>query len=404
MAEIPMVFILAGLAAYTLLAGADFGAGLWMLLAGPGRAGRAATRDHARHAMGPVWKANHVWLILVLVVCWSAYPVAFGSITSTLAVPLFIAAVGIILRGASYALRGQLDGARGQRTIENLFALSSILTPFALGAVVGGIASGRVPVGNAAGDPVTSWLNPTSVVIGALAVATGGYLAAVYLAADAHRLGERTLELDFRARALGSGLCTGALALAGLFVVRYDAPALFNGLTSDGGAAMIGVSAAAGLMTLLLVWRNRFGPARASAALAVAAIIAGWALAQKPRFLPGLTIDQAAAGRSTLLAVIIAVVGGAIVLVPSLVLLFRLFLRGSFDAAAIPDATVLNPPHVAQKEKTRLLIALAGTTLVIGASVTVFADPGWARALGIVCLFACAMFTFGLATAEPDET
>jgi Cytochrome bd terminal oxidase subunit I/Cytochrome bd terminal oxidase subunit II len=109
------------------LAGADFGAGLWTLLAGPAQAGRAVARDHARHAMGPVWQANHVWLIFVLTVCWTAYPVAFGSITSTLAVPLFIAAVGIILRGASYALRGQLDQARGQRAIENLFALSSIL-------------------------------------------------------------------------------------------------------------------------------------------------------------------------------------------------------------------------------------------------------------------------------------
>jgi cytochrome d ubiquinol oxidase subunit II len=404
MAEIPIVFILAGLAAYTLLAGADFGAGLWTLLAGPGRAGRAATRDHARHAMGPVWEANHVWLIFVLVVCWTAYPVAFGSITSTLALPLFIAAVGIVLRGASYALRGQLDRARGQRTIENLFALSSVLTPFALGTVVGGIASGRVPVGNATGDPITSWLNPTSVLIGALAVATGGYLAAVYLAADAHRLGERTLELDFRTRALGSGLCAGALALAGLLVVRHDAPPIFNGLSSGGGAAMIGVSAAAGLTTLLLVWRNHFGAARASAALAVAAMVAGWALAQKPRFLPGLTIDQAAAGRSTLLALIIAVAGGAIVLVPSLVLLFRLFLRGRLDPAVTPDVTVLDPPHLAQKGITRLLAALAGTTLVIGTGVTVFADPGWARALGIICLFAGGISSFGLATAEPDET
>jgi cytochrome d ubiquinol oxidase subunit II len=403
MAEIPLVFILAGLAAYTVLAGADFGAGLWTLLAGPGRAGWAATRDHARHAMGPVWEANHVWLILVLVVCWTAYPRAFGSITSTLAVPLFIAAIGIILRGASYALRGQLDGARGQRTIENLFALSSILTPFALGTVVGGIASGRVPVGNAAGDPITSWLNPTSVVIGALAVATGGYLAAVYLAADAHRLGEPTLELDFRARALRSGLCAGALALAALLVVRYDAPPLFHGLTSDGGAAMIGVSAAAGLTTLLLVWRHRFGPARASAALAVAAMVAGWALAQRPRFLPGLTIDQAAAGRSTLLAVIVAVACGAIVLVPSLVLLFRLFLRGRFDPAVTPDATVLNPLLIAQKGTTRLLAAFAGTTALIGVGVTVLADGGWARAVGIICLFACAISTFGLATAELDE-
>jgi cytochrome bd ubiquinol oxidase subunit II len=403
MAEIPMVFILAGLVAYTVLAGADFGAGLWTLLAGPGRVGRAVTRDHVRHAIGPVWEANHVWLIFVLVVFWTAYPLAFGSIFSTLAVPLFIAAVGIILRGASYALRGQLDGARGQRPIENLFALSSILTPFALGTVVGGIASGRVPVGNATGNLVTSWLNPTSILIGTLAVATGGYLAAVYLAADAHRLGHRALELDFRARALGAGLCAGVLALGGLFVVRHDAPALFNGLTSGGGAAMIGVSTAAGLATLVLVWRNHFGPARASAALAVAAIVAGWALAQRPRLLPGLTIDQAAASRSTLLAVIISVAGGAIVLIPSLILLFRLFLRGRLDPAATTGVAVLTPPPTAQKATSRALTAVAGGTLLVGAVLTVFAGPGWVLVLGVICLFACAVSTFGLVTAEPDH-
>jgi cytochrome d ubiquinol oxidase subunit II len=400
MAEVPMYFILAGLVAYTVLAGADFGAGLWTLLAGRGRAGRAATRDHARHAMGPVWEANHVWLIFVIVVCWTAYPVAFGSITSTLSVPLFVAVVGIVLRGASYALRGQLDEAPGRRVIENVFALSSVLTPFALGAVVGGIAAGRVPVGNAAGDLVTSWLNPTSVFVGALAVATGAYLAAVYLAADAHRLGARTLERDFRARALWSGLCAGALALAGLIVVHFDAPPLFDGLTGGGGVAMIAVSAAAGLATLFLVWRNRFGLARASAALAVAAVVAGWALAQQPRFLPGLTVDQAAAGRSTLLAVIVAVTGGAVVLVPSLVVLFRLFLLGHLDPADTPGATV---PRVARKARFRLLPAIAGTTLVIGVGATVVADGGWTLVLGVLCLFAGAIATFVLSATPPDE-
>jgi cytochrome d ubiquinol oxidase subunit II len=401
MAEIPIVFILAGLATYAVLAGADFGAGLWTLLAGPGRAGRTATRGHARHAMGPVWEANHVWLIFVLVVCWTAYPLAFGSITSTLAVPLFIAAVGIVLRGVSYALRGQLDGARGQRTIENLFALSSVLTPFALGTVVGGIASGRVPVGNAAGDLVTSWLNPTSVLIGALAVATGGYLAAVYLAADAHRLGERALELDFRTRALVSGLCAGALALGGLLVIRSDAPALYAGLTQDGGAAMVSVSTVAGLTTLVLVWRNQFGAARATAALAVAAIVTGWALAQRPRFLPGLTIDQAAAGRSTLVAVVIAVAGGAVALVPSLILLFRLFLRGHLDPRAIPDPT---PHTTAQATRPRPPLAVfAGATLLIGTAMIVLAGPGWVLAIGVGCLIACALATFSLATADTDQ-
>ncbi|MFB4285623.1 MULTISPECIES: cytochrome d ubiquinol oxidase subunit II [unclassified Nonomuraea] len=403
MTEIPMVFILAGLAAYTVLAGADFGAGLWTLLAGRGEAGHEAIRHHARHAMGPVWEANHVWLIFVLVVCWTAYPVAFGSITSTLAVPLFVAAVGIILRGASYALRGQLDGARGERPIEYLFALSSVFTPFALGTVAGGIASGRVPVGNAAGDLVTSWLNPTSVLIGGLAVAAGGYLAAVYLAADARRFGSRSLERDFRARALASGGCAGALALVGLIVVRYDAPPLFAGLTSDGGAVMVGISGTAGVATLLLVWRSRFGPARASAAVAVAAIVAGWALAQRPHFLPGLTIEQAAAGRSTLLAVIVTVAGGAIVLLPSLILLFRLFLRGNLDPSAATDVGIPSPPSIARREQRRLLEGLAGATLLIGAGLTVLADPGWLLGLGVICLFACAIATFALVTAEGDH-
>jgi cytochrome d ubiquinol oxidase subunit II len=400
MAETPMVFILVGIAAYTVLAGADFGTGLWTLLAG---SGGDAARDHARHAMGPVWEANHVWLIFVLVVCWTAYPVAFGSITSTLAVPLFIAAIGIILRGASYALRGQLDEAPGRRAVENLFALSSVLTPFALGTVVGGIASGRVPVGNAAGDLITSWLNPTSVFLGLLAVATGGYLAAVYLAADAHRLGERALELDFRTRALVSGVCAGALALAGLIVVHYDAPALFDGLTHGGGMVMVVVSGAAGVVTLFLVWRNHFGAARVSAALAVAAIIAGWALAQRPRFLPGLTIAQAAASRSTLLALIVAVACGAVVLVPSLILLFRLFLHGRLDPGAVPDATGPTPPHQAGERSLRVLAIVAVATLLAGVAMTVLADPGWILGIGVVCLIACAVTTFNLAAARQGE-
>ncbi|MEO3803054.1 cytochrome d ubiquinol oxidase subunit II [Nonomuraea sp. B1E8] len=403
MAEIPMVFILAGLAAYTVLAGADFGAGLWTLLAGRGEAGHLAIRHHARHAMGPVWEANHVWLIFVLVVCWTAYPVAFGSITSTLAVPLFAAAVGIILRGASYALRGQLEGAAGERPIEYLFALSSILTPFALGTVAGAIASGRVPVGNAAGDLVTSWLNPTSLLIGGLAVAAGGYLSAVYLAADARRFGSRSLERDFRARALVSGGCAGAFALAGLIVARYDAPLLFAGLTSDGGAVMVAVSGVAGIATLLLVWRERFGLARASAAVAVAAIVAGWAMAQRPRLLPGLTVEQAAAGPSTLLAVVVAVAGGAVVLLPSLVLLFRLFLRGTLDPGAATGTGTPSPPAAARRAGRRRLEGFALATLLVGAGVTVLAEPGLLLALGVVCLFACAAATFALVTAEPDQ-
>jgi cytochrome d ubiquinol oxidase subunit II len=335
LADVPVAFVLLGITAYTVLAGADFGAGIWTLIPGGGRADAAITRDHTRHAMGPVWEANHVWLIFVLAVFWTCYPVAFGSIVSTLAIPLLIAAIGIIFRGTTYALRGQLERgeAHGIRLVENLFALSSVLTPFALATVLGAIATGQVPVGNARGDLITSWLNPVSITVGVLAVAFSAYLAAVYLAGDARRLAEPSLERDFRVRALAAGVVAGALALAGLLVVRADARPLWNGLTSGAGLAMVCLCALAGIVTLALVWHSWFAPARATAALAVAAVIAGWAVAQQPRLLPGLTISQAAAGRATLIATIVAVGAGAVVLVPSLALLYGLLLRGRLDTA-----------------------------------------------------------------------
>src|SRR3954463_3787284 len=167
--DVPMCFVLAGIAIYTVLGGADFGAGLWQLLAGGGERGERV-RDRAHDALAPVWEANHVWILFVLTVSWTAYPDAFASIASTLYVPLFIAALGIIMRGAAYALRSGARTAGELRRVDLLFAVSSVITPFALGAAVGGIASRRVPVGNAAGDLFSSWINPTSILIGAMAV------------------------------------------------------------------------------------------------------------------------------------------------------------------------------------------------------------------------------------------
>ncbi len=166
---LPLCFALAGFALYVVLGGADFGAGIWQLTAGRGpQADRI--RDHAHHSIGPVWEANHVWLIFVLTVVWTAYPVAFGSIASTLAVPLFIAAVGIVLRGATYALRSGARTTAETRAIDTGFAISSVLAPFALGTAVGAIAARRVPVGDAAGHLFSSWTGPTSILIGTLAV------------------------------------------------------------------------------------------------------------------------------------------------------------------------------------------------------------------------------------------
>jgi cytochrome bd ubiquinol oxidase subunit II len=380
LADIPAVLILVGLAAYVVLAGADFGAGLWYLLAGPRRGGRAV-RDFTYHAMAAVWEANHVWLIFVLVVCWTAYPTAFGSIASTLALPLFVAAVGIILRGTAYALR---SGAAPDRETEGIvgfvFGVSSILTPFALGAAIVGIASGRVPVGNAEGDLVTSWLNGTSLAVGAIAVATSGYLAAVYLAGDAARRGEGALAAAFRARALAAGVVTGLLAVVGLAVLRADARELFDDLV--GGAALVAVlaSGVAGLATLALVRAGRYEPARLSAAVAVAAIIAGWGLAQRPDLLPGLTIEQAAAGRATLVALLVSIAVGLVVLLPSLGLLFGLLLRGRFDES--PE--VAEPTAVHAASTARLLPVSAGL-LVVGAPLALLGE-GVVLAVGVLAL------------------
>ncbi len=433
LADVPMVFILIGITAYTVLSGADFGAGLWTLIPGGGQTDAATTRDHTRHAIGPVWEANHVWIVFVLTVAWTCYPVAFGSIVSTLSIPLFVAAVGIIFRGTAYALRSQLERGegRGVRAVENLFALSSVLTPFALATVIGAIATGRVPVGNARGNLVTSWLNPVSILAGVLAVAFSGYLAAVYLAADARRSAERSLVRDFRIRALASGVVAGALALAGLLVVRAEGAqtrALWHGLTSGVGLAMVCLCALAGVLTMILVWRNRFGLARASAALAVAAVIAGWAAAQEPRVLPGLTVSQAAADPATLTATIIGVAAGAVVLVPSLTLLYTLVLRGRLDTsgqgsgagtgtgdAAGPAAELAAKAPGRSRDprardvrtgdpRARRATAFAVASLVAGAGLLIFAGPVWAAGLGALLLLACAVTVFALAAGPPERS
>jgi cytochrome d ubiquinol oxidase subunit II len=403
LAYAPLILILVGLVAYTVLAGADFGTGVWELTARRGP--RAlALRDYAHDAMGPVWEANHVWLIFVLTVCWSAYPTAFGSIMSTLSVPFFVALVGIILRGSAYALRAGARTHRERGLIDDLFALSSILTPFALGAAVGGIASGRVPVGNATGNLVTSWLNPTSIVIGAIAVAAAAHLAAVYLAADATRVGAAELADGFRVRALLSGVATGVLALAGLAVVHGDAEHLFEGLTHGAGLAAVLVSGAAGIATLVLVWAGRFEPARYAGALSVAAVVAGWALAQRPDFLPGLTVTQAAAGRTTLITVLVVVGIGAVVLIPSLALLFGLFLHGRFDRSTAQEAGVER--HESSPPTPTLGVILLGL-LVVGAVLAVF-GASWGLALGIALLLVFVLGGFvvlasATATGESDD-
>jgi cytochrome bd ubiquinol oxidase subunit II len=331
MAEVCLALAMLALTAYAVLGGADLGAGVWDLTAGGAERG-GRVRGMVQRSMSPVWEANHVWMPFVLVLLWTAFPVFFGSVMSTLYVPLFGAALGIILRGAAFAVRGQAATLAEARVLGALFASSSLLVPFCLGAALGAIASGRVPVGNALGAPFESWLNPTSILVGALSVVTGAYLAAVYLAGDAARAGLPDMVEAFRRRALGAGALAGAIAIGGLFVVRSDARPLYDGLTSGGGLALVLASAAFGVGTLALVWARRLEAARWGSAGAVACVVLGWAFAQSPDLLRGeLTLDQAAAGDATLTALLVSVAVGALLLIPSLVLLYRLVLRGALD-------------------------------------------------------------------------
>lgn len=329
MAEVCLGLALLALTAYAVLAGADLGAGFWDLTAGGDKRG-GRVRGMVQRSMSPVWEANHVWLIFLLVVLWTAFPVFFGSIMSTLYVPLFGAALGIIFRGTAFAVRGQAATMAEARTFGAVFATSSVLVPFFFGTVVGAIASGQVPVGNAVGAPIDSWVNPTSILIGVLAVVSCAYISAVYLAADAQSAGIDDMVEAFRARALGAGVVAGAIAIGGLAVLHSDARDLYDGLTSGGGLVMVILSAVIGAVTLGLVWTRRMNVARFTSAAAVVCITVGWAFAQSPYLLPGdLTLDEAAAGDATLTALLISIGVGLCVLVPSLIYLYRLVLKGT---------------------------------------------------------------------------
>jgi cytochrome d ubiquinol oxidase subunit II len=239
-----------------------------------------------------------------------------------------------------------------------------------------------VPPGNAQGDLITSWLNPTSIAIGVVAVATTAYISAVWLTADAARVGERELSEAFRTRALWAAVATGAIAFVSLLVVRSDAERLWHGLTTWPGIAAVIVSAIAGAGALALVATRRLEPARIVSVIAVAAIIAGWALAQRPELLPGLTISQAAAGRATLIATLIGLAVGSLILIPSLGILFHMVLGGTFTDEPAPAALVQRPATADSNRRTALVIV----GLAVGALVLVVGDAAWSLALGAALL------------------
>jgi cytochrome d ubiquinol oxidase subunit II len=340
MSTVAAVVLFTAVTLYAILGGADFGAGFWDLVAG-GTARGERPREVIDHSIAPVWEANHVWLIFVFVVLWTCFPEAYASITLTLFVPLSLAALGIVFRGASFAFRKAVFRTRDRRNFGAAFAISSVLVPYFLGSVVGSIASGRVPAGGVAGDPWASWVNPTSILSGVLAVCVAAYLAAFFLVADAERLSDDTMAGYFRRRATAAGVAAGVVSLAGIVVLHGDAAYLFDGMKSRGLPLVI-LSAVCGVGALVLV-RRRPLYARVAAVGAVGSVVVAWGVAQWDYLLPTtLKVSAAAAPSGTITAVLIATGVAVVLVVPAFGLLFVLDQKSLLPEESMPEPSSLS--------------------------------------------------------------
>ena len=338
-ADLVALVLLLLIAAYTCGGGADFGAGIWDLLAGNKERG-ARPRELVDYAMAPVWEANNVWLVFILIVTWTGFPPVFEAVMSTTWIAIIIAALGLVLRGAAFAIRKPTQRVARRRRLGLVFGFASFLTPFFLAAAIGGVASGRVPPGNREGDPVTSWFNPTSVVFGLVGLTAAAFIAAAFLVSDARRFKAPDMEIYFRKR---SAVAAALLLLTmgvGLIVVHEDAKSLFDGLSSGWGLAFAVIAVVAVLATVLMLSRDILRGTRLTAVAAVTSLVLAWGFAQRPYALPPtLSIDEAAGDPNTLRWLVIVTVIAVALIGPALALLYRLDLTDRLAADHDEDLT-----------------------------------------------------------------
>jgi cytochrome d ubiquinol oxidase subunit II len=329
--------LLAGVSLYAVFGGADFGGGLWDLLAGGDRRG-LAPRGLIDESITPVWEANHVWLVFDLVIFWTAFPRAFAAVMTALALPLWLAVAGIVLRGAGFAFRKEFTGLTWRRVTGATFAFSSLLTPFFMGTVVGAIVTGAVPA-NAAHASLSAWTSATALLTGFLFVAACGYLAAVYLTGEAAARGDQPLRTYFARRAQGAAIVAGALSLASLATLHGSDPAFYARLTGRALPLVI-LAGLCGLAVLVLLAVGRVAATRVIAALGVAAVVWGWGVAQYPVLLPGtaLTLSEAGAPDDTLVAVVVLFIVAVLLIGPAFALLYILQGRRVLGAEEEPPS------------------------------------------------------------------
>ncbi|HVH11569.1 MAG TPA: cytochrome d ubiquinol oxidase subunit II [Longimicrobium sp.] len=326
LAELVAALTLVALIAYAVLAGADFGGGVWDALARGPR--RDAQREAIAHAMGPVWEANHVWLIFVIVLLFTAFPTAFAALSVALFLPFHLVLLGIILRGAAFVFRAYSSpsGRSGAEALRwgAVFGGASVITPVLLGMCLGAVSAGgvRVTDGQVIVEGVPPWLDPLSLAIGIFALAICAYLAAVYLANET----EGELREAFRRRALAAGTAVVGLSVLLLPLLRTRGSHLWEGLTSARAAPVLAAGVAAALLSGWALWKERLRLARTATVVQTACLLAGWGIAQHPYLIyPDVTIHGAAAGDSTLRFVLWSTPFGMAILLPSLWFLFRVF-------------------------------------------------------------------------------
>lgn len=330
-ADLIAVVLLLAVTAYTCAGGTDYGAGFWDLTAGGTERGRRP-RWLVDHAMAPVWEVNNVWLIFVLVLMWTGFPTLFQTVFTAMWLPLALAAVGMVLRGAGFALRKPSRRLAGRRLYGAVFAVASVVTPFFLGAAVGGIASERVAPGTEASADV--WTSPTSLVFGLVAVATTAFLGAVFLTGDARRFDAPDLVVYFRRRALASLAVLTVLAVVTGFVTHEDSPYVWRGLTHGVGLLFVVLAGVATLATAWLLLRTRTPGAwvRVTAVGVVACAVIAWGMAQRPYLLPtSLTVADAAGAPATLTWLAIVSLVALVLVAPAVVLLYWLDAHGELE-------------------------------------------------------------------------
>ncbi|WP_037891140.1 cytochrome d ubiquinol oxidase subunit II [Streptomyces sp. NRRL S-87] len=341
MAALVAFVLLLAVAAYACAGGTDYGAGFWDLTAGGAERGRRP-RWLIDHAMAPVWEVNNVWLVFVLVLMWTGFPVLFQTVFTAMWLPLALAALGMVLRGAGFALRKPVRRLSRRRLYGAAFAISSLLTPFCLGVTVGAIASGRVVPGTEA--VAHAWLSAASLAFGLLTVASTALLGAVFLTADAARFEAPDLVGYFRVRALCAFVAVALTAAGVLVVTRGDAPHVWHGLTHGAGLGLAVASAVSFLVTGLLVLRGRARWARSGAVAAVGAAVLAWGFAQRPYLIPtSLTVADAAGDSQTLTWLLVVSLVALLLVGPAVALLYWLDTHGELEPLADSDLRPLRP-------------------------------------------------------------